>query len=74
MVPGALTTGTIHFHPTATLPAPRFDLRVLLRVIAFACGMQYHQTAVVPRESILKAEVEWLNSIKADLVVWYHDH
>jgi len=36
--------------------------------------MQYHQTAVVPRESILKAEVEWLNSIKADLVVSYHDH
>ena len=47
---------------------------LLLRVIAFACGMQYHQTAVVPRESILKAEVEWLNSIKADLVVSYHDH
>lgn len=37
-------------------------------------GMQYHQTAVVPRESILRTEVEWLNSIKADLVVGYHDH
>jgi hypothetical protein len=35
--------------------------------------MQYHQTAVVPRESILKTEVEWLHTIKADLVVWYHD-
>jgi L-arabinokinase len=31
--------------------------------------MQYHQTAVVPREAILRAEVEWLTSIKADLVV-----
>ncbi|KAF0893966.1 hypothetical protein E2562_033383 [Oryza meyeriana var. granulata] len=29
----------------------------------------YHQTAVVPRESILRTEVEWLNLIKADLVV-----
>lgn len=36
--------------------------------------MQYHQTAVVPRESILGTEVEWLNSIKADLVVGYRDH
>ncbi|PWZ38120.1 L-arabinokinase [Zea mays] len=34
-------------------------------------GVQYHQTAVVPRESILKTEAEWLNSIKADLVVSY---
>jgi hypothetical protein len=32
-------------------------------------GVQYHQTTVVPRESILKTEAEWLNSIKADLVV-----
>jgi hypothetical protein len=31
--------------------------------------MQYHQTAVVPRESILKTEAEWLGSVKADLVV-----
>lgn len=31
--------------------------------------IQYHQTAVVPRASILAAEVEWLKSIKADLVV-----
>jgi L-arabinokinase len=33
--------------------------------------MQYHQTAVVPREAILRTEVEWLSSIKADLVVYY---
>jgi len=31
--------------------------------------MQYRETAVVPRESILRAESEWLSSIKADLVV-----
>jgi hypothetical protein len=30
---------------------------------------QYSETAVVPRDSILETEVEWLNSIKADLVV-----
>ncbi|KAL5226541.1 hypothetical protein ABZP36_014806 [Zizania latifolia] len=32
--------------------------------------MQYHQTAVVPRESILRIEAEWLTSIKAYLVVF----
>lgn len=31
--------------------------------------MQYHETAVVPRESILRTEAEWLTSINADLVV-----
>jgi hypothetical protein len=31
--------------------------------------LQYSETAVVPRDSILETEVEWLNSIKADLVV-----
>ncbi|RLN09684.1 L-arabinokinase [Panicum miliaceum] len=40
-----------------------------LTVDRLASLEKYHQTAVVPRESILKAEVEWLNSIKADLVV-----
>lgn len=30
---------------------------------------KYSETAVVPRDSILETEVEWLNSIKADLVV-----
>lgn len=37
--------------------------------LLFNLGIQYHQTAVVPRDSILATEVEWLNSIKADLVV-----
>ena len=31
--------------------------------------MQYREAAVVTRESILRAESEWLSSIKADLVV-----
>ena len=33
-------------------------------------GVQYHQTVMVPRESILKTEAEWLNSIKALLHGW----
>lgn len=33
---------------------------------------QYSETAVKPRASILEKETEWLNSIKADLVVLYH--
>jgi hypothetical protein len=40
-----------------------------LEFLIMVRGVQYHQTAVVPRESILKTEAEWLNSIKADLVV-----
>lgn len=40
-----------------------------LTVDRLASLEKYHQTAVVPRESILKTEAEWLNSIKADLVV-----
>jgi L-arabinokinase len=31
--------------------------------------MQYREAAVLPREFILRAEAEWLSSIKADLVV-----
>ncbi|KAK9741662.1 hypothetical protein RND81_03G120500 [Saponaria officinalis] len=40
-----------------------------LTVDRLASLEKYHETAVVPRESILKTEVEWLNSIKADLVI-----
>uniref|UniRef100_A0A804UGH6 L-arabinokinase n=1 Tax=Zea mays TaxID=4577 RepID=A0A804UGH6_MAIZE len=40
-----------------------------LTVDRLAREVQYHQTTVVPGESILKTEAEWLNSIKADLVV-----
>lgn len=43
---------------------------VTLRVVFLFFGVfQYSETAVVPRASILETEVEWLNSIKADLVV-----
>ncbi|KAB5513655.1 hypothetical protein DKX38_027561 [Salix brachista] len=34
-----------------------------------ALALEYPETAVKPRESILATEIEWLNSIKADLVV-----
>ncbi|KAL9227165.1 hypothetical protein vseg_002890 [Gypsophila vaccaria] len=40
-----------------------------LTVDRLASLEKYHETAVVPRESILKTEVEWLKSIKADLVI-----
>ncbi|XP_058068458.1 L-arabinokinase-like [Magnolia sinica] len=40
-----------------------------LTVDRLASLEKYSQTAVVPRASILATEVEWLNSIKADLVV-----
>ncbi|KAG0470682.1 hypothetical protein HPP92_017382 [Vanilla planifolia] len=40
-----------------------------LTVDRLASLAQYHETAVVPRTSILTTEVEWLSSIKADLVV-----
>ncbi|XP_042495779.1 L-arabinokinase-like [Macadamia integrifolia] len=40
-----------------------------LTVDRLASLEKYSQTAVVPRDSILATEVEWLNSIKADLVV-----
>uniref|UniRef100_A0A453NAA5 L-arabinokinase n=1 Tax=Aegilops tauschii subsp. strangulata TaxID=200361 RepID=A0A453NAA5_AEGTS len=39
-----------------------------LTVDRLASLEKYHQTAVVPREAILRTEVEWLHSIKADLV------
>jgi hypothetical protein len=50
----------------AQLDRPPSFLEFLIIMVR---GVQYHQTAVVPRESILKTEAEWLNSIKADLVV-----
>ncbi|XP_047325934.1 L-arabinokinase [Impatiens glandulifera] len=40
-----------------------------LTVDRLASLEKYSETAVVPRDSILATEVEWLNSIKADLVV-----
>ncbi|KAL2548136.1 L-arabinokinase [Forsythia ovata] len=58
--------------------------RLFLRKVLLDCGAvqadaltvdrlasleKYSETAVVPRDSILATEVEWLKSIKADLVV-----
>ncbi|XP_068641434.1 L-arabinokinase-like [Aristolochia californica] len=40
-----------------------------LTVDRLASLEKYSETAVVPRASILATEIEWLNSIKADLVV-----
>ncbi|XP_021891445.1 L-arabinokinase-like [Carica papaya] len=40
-----------------------------LTVDRLASLEKYSQTAVIPRDSILATEVEWLKSIKADLVV-----
>ncbi|PKA65818.1 L-arabinokinase [Apostasia shenzhenica] len=40
-----------------------------LTVDRLASLEKYHETVVVPRDSILATEVEWLNSIKPDLVI-----
>lgn len=40
-----------------------------LIVVCATLLLQYSETAVVPRASILATEVEWLKSIKADFVV-----
>ncbi|PKA51422.1 L-arabinokinase [Apostasia shenzhenica] len=40
-----------------------------LTVDRLASLEKYHETAVLPRASILATEVEWLTSIKADLVI-----
>ncbi|XP_057490577.1 L-arabinokinase-like isoform X2 [Actinidia eriantha] len=52
-----VVTGAPDFVFTTEIQSPRLFLR------------KYSETAVVPRASILAAEVEWLNSIKPDLVV-----
>ncbi|GAB4854102.1 D-arabinose 1-dehydrogenase (NAD(P)(+)) [Ancistrocladus abbreviatus] len=65
---------------TTEIQCPRLHIRKVLldcgavqadalTVDRLASLEKYHETAVVPRDSILKTEVEWLNSIKADLVV-----
>ncbi|KAL8137180.1 hypothetical protein V2J09_003181 [Rumex salicifolius] len=75
-----VVTAAPDFVFTSEIQSPRLHLRKVL----LDCGAvqadaltvdrlgsleKYHETAVVPRNSILKTEVEWLNSIKADLVV-----
>lgn len=64
LLPATATTST-----TLALAVLCFACGFVADWVIVWCGMQYHQTAVMPRESILRTEVEWLNTIKADLVV-----
>uniref|UniRef100_A0A0E0CFF0 GHMP kinase N-terminal domain-containing protein n=1 Tax=Oryza meridionalis TaxID=40149 RepID=A0A0E0CFF0_9ORYZ len=75
-----VVTGAPEFVFTTEISSPNLHIRKVLldcgavqadalTVDRLASLEKYHQTAVVPRESILRTEVEWLNTIKADLVV-----
>ncbi|OWM89937.1 hypothetical protein CDL15_Pgr012574 [Punica granatum] len=73
-------TGAPDFVFTSEIQSPRLFIRKVLldcgavqadalTVDRLASLEKYSETAVVPRDSILTTEVEWLKSIKADLVV-----
>ncbi|XP_066369481.1 L-arabinokinase-like isoform X1 [Miscanthus floridulus] len=75
-----VATAVPEFVFTAEVRSPRLRIRraILdcgavqadaLTVDPLATLEKYREVAVVPRESILRAEAEWLSSIKADLVV-----
>ncbi|XP_062163501.1 L-arabinokinase-like isoform X1 [Alnus glutinosa] len=75
-----VVTGAPEFVFTSEIQSPRLFIRKVLldcgavqadalTVDRLASLEKYSETAVVPRDSILETEVEWLNSIKADLVV-----
>ncbi|XP_043713454.1 L-arabinokinase-like [Telopea speciosissima] len=75
-----VVTGAPNYVFTTEIQSPRLFIRKVLldcgavqadalTVDRLASLEKYSQTAVVPRDSILATEVEWLNSIKADLVV-----
>uniref|UniRef100_A0A5B7AAJ5 Putative L-arabinokinase-like n=1 Tax=Davidia involucrata TaxID=16924 RepID=A0A5B7AAJ5_DAVIN len=75
-----VVTGAPDFVFTTEIQSPRLFLRKVLldcgavqadalTVDRLASLEKYSETAVVPRASILATEIEWLNSIKADLVV-----
>ncbi|KAG2691757.1 hypothetical protein I3760_08G021800 [Carya illinoinensis] len=75
-----VVTGAPDFVFTSEVQSPRLFIRKVLldcgavqadalTVDRLASLEKYSETAVVPRVSILETEVEWLNSIKADLVV-----
>ncbi|KAG2614045.1 hypothetical protein PVAP13_4KG375902 [Panicum virgatum] len=75
-----VATAVPEFVFTAEVRSPRLRIRRVLldcgavqadalTVDPLATLEKYRETAVVPRESILRAESEWLSSIKADLVV-----
>lgn len=75
-----VVTGAPDFVFTSEVQSPRLFIRKVLldcgavqadalTVDRLASLEKYSVTAVVPRASILETEVEWLNSIKADLVI-----
>ncbi|CAI9094830.1 OLC1v1030630C1 [Oldenlandia corymbosa var. corymbosa] len=75
-----VVTGAPDFVFTSEIQSSRLYLRKVLldcgavqadalTVDRLASLEKYSETAVIPRESILATEVEWLKSIKADLVV-----
>ncbi|CAI0438813.1 unnamed protein product [Linum tenue] len=75
-----VVTGAPDFVFTSEIQSPRLFIRKVLldcgavqadalTVDRLASLEKYSETAVKPRESILATEVEWLNTIKADLVV-----
>ncbi|WOL08538.1 L-arabinokinase-like isoform X1 [Canna indica] len=75
-----VVTGAPDFVFTTEIQSPNLHIRKVLldcgavqadalTVDRLASLEKYRQTAVIPRSSILATEVEWLNSIKADLVV-----
>ncbi|WOG85756.1 hypothetical protein DCAR_0104949 [Daucus carota subsp. sativus] len=75
-----VVTGAPDFVFTTEIQSPRLILRKVLldcgavqadalTVDRLASLEKYSETAVAPRDSILETEVQWLHSIKADLVV-----
>ncbi|KAH7524241.1 hypothetical protein FEM48_Zijuj06G0098400 [Ziziphus jujuba var. spinosa] len=75
-----VVTGAPDFVFTSAIESPRLFIRKVLldcgavqadalTVDRLASLEKYSETAVVPRAKILETEAEWLNSIKADLVV-----
>ncbi|CAM8910165.1 unnamed protein product [Rhodiola kirilowii] len=75
-----VVTGAPDYVFTSAVQSPRLFIRKVLldcgavqadalTVDRLASLEKYKETAVVPRESILATETEWLVSIKADLVV-----
>lgn len=75
-----MVTGAPDFVFTCEIQSPRLFIRKVvldcgavqadaLTVDRLASLEKYSQMSVLPRASVLATEVEWLNSIKADLVV-----
>ncbi|CAL4966539.1 unnamed protein product [Urochloa decumbens] len=75
-----VATAVPEFVFTAEVRSPRLRIRRVildcgavqadpLTVDPLATLEKYREAAVVPRESILREETEWLSSIKADLVI-----